>query len=1057
MQNESIQPCPVNLLPQTGSVWRDKRFIFTLGVLASVAIAFWSGSRYPALNEKVLMGADTDVFGIAFDPILTITDTMPVWQQVFFNLVNWLETNWKGMTFGLLFGAVLMTLFTFLQQRTVKNRFVNSFMGMAMGAPLGVCVNCATPIAQGMQAAGSRVEMSLAALFSSPTLNFIVLTMLFSFFPPYVGVLKLALTFLFILYLMPLLVKWSGVKAVPPALVKNQAPMPYVPTLSAHVRQPSWWAAARWSVDAIAQSFWHLVKIAVPLMLLAGALGALLTTLIPFNLLAGLLPASPIWIAIICVIAVAILGAFLPVPMSFDIIIVLVLLQAGLPVAYGLTLLFALGIFSAYPFFIIWRDLSPKLAMLLAIGVVLFAVANGVVGHSIDKWQTERNIQFIYSTLQQAETPPLPSGIPPLSAVKTEAVLAGLQPNRRIAQSVLTQDNVTVTQASFETSISANGSSLFTAYSGEDWGIQEGDQLSMLKFMESGTSYFRGIGTGDVHQDGWNDLIVASDVGFSLYANQQGKKFVKQAFSLPSLTRTIGVSAALVDMDNDGWLDIFCTTLRQGSYIVYNNRGSFEASRVQKIPNLNSASIVVAPAFGDLDKDGDLDIVLGNWSVGNLAKRKSLPTSQNAWVENQPNGFLLHPLPGTPGETLTTALTDVDQDGSIDLIVGNDFIVGDQLYLGSGTGDWQQVMAANELMPSSGRTTMSIATADINNDLTLETYIGQISKSGDEQARSPAQRCEVWSDRTQQQDCHKAYEFQQEMLQATRNNKSPAACNQLSDSNYQESCVGLHLFRAIVDGKITTPDVCNRFNGNWSDLRLLCQQAFQAGAASATLTSSTELPSVGKKNILYVQSPEGLVNQASQFNLETVGWTWNAKFADLDNDTWQDLYVVNGMFSNGLQVESNHFFQNIAGRTFEEKTEKEGLTSYLETGSYSYSDLDNDGDLDIVTVPAVGPLLIYINQTAEKKAIQFSLDDERGNRYGIGSKIIIHYGNGLHQMREITASGGYQSFDAPVAHFGLAEQAQVDRVEVQWYDGETTAIETPLSAGSQYRIRREAA
>ena len=131
--------------------------------------------------------------------------------------------------------------------------------------------------------------------------------------------------------------------------------------------------------------------------------------------------------------------------------------------------------------------------------------------------------------------------------------------------------------------------------------------------------------------------------------------------------------------------------------------------------------------------------------------------------------------------------------------------------------------------------------------------------------------------------------------------------------------------------------------------------------------------------------------------------------------------------------------------------------SYLETGSYTYSDLDNDGDLDMITVPTVGPLQIYINHTTGRQAVQFSLEDQRGNRFGIGSKIIIHYGKGLHQIREVQASGGYQSFDAPIAHFGLAEQTQIDQVEVQWSDGETTVIDTPLDAGARYTIRREVA
>ena len=64
-----------------------------------------------------------------------------------------------------------------------RSGFVNTLIGVAVGAPLGVCVNCSAPVAKGMHDGGARLETTLATMFSSPTLNIIVLTMLFSIFP----------------------------------------------------------------------------------------------------------------------------------------------------------------------------------------------------------------------------------------------------------------------------------------------------------------------------------------------------------------------------------------------------------------------------------------------------------------------------------------------------------------------------------------------------------------------------------------------------------------------------------------------------------------------------------------------------------------------------------------------------------------------------------------------------------------------------------------------------------------------------------------------------------
>ncbi|MCZ6709585.1 MAG: ASPIC/UnbV domain-containing protein, partial [Gammaproteobacteria bacterium] len=133
-----------------------------------------------------------------------------------------------------------------------------------------------------------------------------------------------------------------------------------------------------------------------------------------------------------------------------------------------------------------------------------------------------------------------------------------------------------------------------------------------------------------------------------------------------------------------------------------------------------------------------------------------------------------------------------------------------------------------------------------------------------------------------------------------------------------------------------------------------------------------------------------------------------------------------------------------------------GLENYLGMSSYTYIDYDNDADLDIIAVSIDGPVWIYTNNTQENHGIIFELDDHQANRSGIGSRIIIHYGEGgtHHQIREIKASGGFVSFDAPRAHFGLGEHEVVSRVEVVWSSGETTRLNGEFKAGHNYKIER---
>ena len=184
------------------------------------------------------------------------------------------------------------------------------------------------------------------------------------------------------------------------------------------------------------------------------------------------------------------------------------------------------------------------------------------------------------------------------------------------------------------------------------------------------------------------------------------------------------------------------------------------------------------------------------------------------------------------------------------------------------------------------------------------------------------------------------------------------------------------------------------------------------------------------------------------------GFTWNAKFADLNNDEYLDLYAVNGWFPE--KTRSSHvLYLNQQGRQFSDQTRQAGLGSFLATSAYTFVDLDNDGDLDIVAVPISGPVVVHLNNSTRNR-IAFALNDGVGNRSGIGSKIIIHYGPGgeRHQLREIQASGGFVSHDAPVAYFGLGDFKSVERVEVVWSTGVRTDIRADFPAGSRYVVHR---
>ena len=323
---------------------------------------------------------------LSFEASIQIQPNDSTFRRIVYTTINWIETNLEGMAFGLMIGGCLLTLIGMIPARGHSNGFVNTLIGVAVGAPLGVCVNCSAPVAKGMHDGGARLETTLATMFSSPTLNIIVLTMLFAIFPLYLTVIKLVLTLTFILLLMPLLARW---------VFKEERTQTYddtvcaVPQVSAPSKAEGVLSAIRGASILIGRNLAYLVIRTVPLMLLAGFLGAVVVHLLP---LPTLLDYEP---GVVSVLVVALIGIFLPVPVAFDIVLVAVLVSAGAPMIYSMTLLFTLGIFSVYPFFIIWNTISRRVAVVLTVVLLGLGLIGGIIAENIHQAELRDMLQYL--------------------------------------------------------------------------------------------------------------------------------------------------------------------------------------------------------------------------------------------------------------------------------------------------------------------------------------------------------------------------------------------------------------------------------------------------------------------------------------------------------------------------------------------------------------------------------------------------------------------------------------------------------------------------------------
>ena len=322
----------------------------------SMALYFWTDSRYPALLKKLHSGSAVKVAGaLSFDAKLPVSPEIPLATRVGRTTLNWMWTNRIGMTFGICFGAAALTLLPLFSRRRFSSAAGNTLMGAALGTPLGVCANCVAPIGQGLISAGASRYTALATMISSPLLNVVVLAMAFTLFPLPIALTRLAIPIL-LLALVPLIAgrQTTGIELALPA--DDSA---------------SWTHDIAATLLTFLKNLARLAAITVPLMVLAALLGAVV---------AGLLPAHdiPATASLLGIIIAALIGTFLPVPMAFDVAAAFVLMSRGVPLPYVVTLLCTLGAFSIYPMLIMGRSLSWRTAVKLFISVAALGTIAGV-------------------------------------------------------------------------------------------------------------------------------------------------------------------------------------------------------------------------------------------------------------------------------------------------------------------------------------------------------------------------------------------------------------------------------------------------------------------------------------------------------------------------------------------------------------------------------------------------------------------------------------------------------------------------------------------------------
>lgn len=352
----------LGLTGAAAATWRGRALAILLMVL--IASIFWIDSRYPALMKRYHAGASVSAKGaLTFGAVYQVDRSMPLATRVWRTTVNWLDANRIGMTFSFLFGPAALTFLAMLSKKRTRSPFLNSVLGAVAGVPMAVCTNCVAPIARGLYASGVSRESVLAAMFASPALNVVVLAMSFTLFPAKVALLKLGTVLFLILVFAPLM-----------AARGKEAEAAYTCPIEIPASE-TWGQAFITLLKSYAKSFWYVFRVAFPLMILAAALGALAIELLPPQALVAQATLSGI-------VLVALISAFLPVPMAFDVAIAYIAMTHGAPLPYVVAVLCTLGILSVYSMSVVgktisWRVAGAAYATVAGLGILAGVIARG--------------------------------------------------------------------------------------------------------------------------------------------------------------------------------------------------------------------------------------------------------------------------------------------------------------------------------------------------------------------------------------------------------------------------------------------------------------------------------------------------------------------------------------------------------------------------------------------------------------------------------------------------------------------------------------------------------
>ncbi len=226
-------------------------------------------------------------------------------------------------------------------------------------------------------------------------------------------------------------------------------------------------------------------------------------------------------------------------------------------------------------------------------------------------------------------------------------------------------------------------------------------------------------------------------------------------------------------------------------------------------------------------------------------------------------------------------------------------------------------------------------------------------------------------------------------------------------------------------------------------------------------------------NRLYVNDGAGrFTDETDRWGLRDSGWGWGAAVQDFGNDGTPDVVITNGFGEvdarrpQGRSFTRDYFtyflddptrFWIRTGERFTEASAAVGLDHRGIGVGLAPFDLEGDGDLDLVIVDSEGPPSLYRNDTPPRRWLRVRLDDPGtpGNRAGLGAVVTVTpRPDDPPVVAQVLTGGSYESQREPVVHVGLGDVDRVDAVEVRWPGADEPQVIRDVPADRVLTVRR---